>query len=797
MPVKIKTINIHGFRGIPDLEMELEGKSLILQGENGTGKSSIVEAIEFFFTGKVSHLEGVRGLSLRRHAPHVSFAPNDVNVTITFDPGNVSLSRTFTAAPSPPAPLKEYFKGSQKGTFILRRLQILEFIMSQPATRFRVIGSIIGIEQLDEVELEMMRLRDELEGKVASKREEISKHIRDLSGIVGKHIVEVNDVVPALNKILLKAGFPSIWSLEEVDRHAQEMLKAVRKTEIINRVGALNEIIIDHAVPFISQGIIDELDEINEKVRHLLRDQIRVELSVANLLESGRIVIEQERMDICPLCEQRIDRKRLLFRINDRLRIFRDLSDKASEIRKISIPVIDDLRVISDKIKSTISKTKQFTELSAEKEMLLNKLAFLDSFIAKVESAMEIINEIPIQELIQHKDEINQIENVISSKCSGLLVDIGLTEEEKKVLEIVRLIEQARSRVKDLSIANSDLRTHQKHHKHAERIYSKFSEVKRTKIQEIYDSIQEDIDGFYSKLHPNEAHKNVEVSVALGKRASTELKIESFGRGGEDPRALTSEGHLDSLGLCIFLAFVKKFNADCSLIVLDDVVTTVDARHRKNICKLLFEEFLDKQLIITTHDGIWYEQLRASQRAYGIEGNFKNLTIVKWQVDTGPIIRPHKSKWEKIQDKIAAGYKTGAGNDGRQYLEWILERICETIQVPVVFKSSGRYEVGELLIPAKKRLGDLIRDGAFKVNISKAFKDLESTIILGNILSHNNILTEEVSIEEVKSFCYSVRNLHFVFSCPNCKHFIGYYHDLQILRCSNPRCKNPIEVKTK
>ena len=61
MQIRLKTIGIHAIRGIPDLELELDGKSLLLEGENETGKSSIVDAIEFFFTGKISHLEGIRG----------------------------------------------------------------------------------------------------------------------------------------------------------------------------------------------------------------------------------------------------------------------------------------------------------------------------------------------------------------------------------------------------------------------------------------------------------------------------------------------------------------------------------------------------------------------------------------------------------------------------------------------------------------------------------------------------------------------------------------------------------------
>ena len=110
MPTKIKAINIRAFRGIPDLELELDGKSLLLGGENGAGKSSIVEAIEFFFTGKISHLEGIRGLSLQRHGPHVNFGPDDVSAEITFDPGSISLNRTFASAPSPPAQFKDYFQ---------------------------------------------------------------------------------------------------------------------------------------------------------------------------------------------------------------------------------------------------------------------------------------------------------------------------------------------------------------------------------------------------------------------------------------------------------------------------------------------------------------------------------------------------------------------------------------------------------------------------------------------------------------------------------------------------------------
>lgn len=59
MTTKIKSISITGIRGIKDsISLPLNEKSVLLYGDNGTGKSSISDAIEWFYTDKVSHLSG-------------------------------------------------------------------------------------------------------------------------------------------------------------------------------------------------------------------------------------------------------------------------------------------------------------------------------------------------------------------------------------------------------------------------------------------------------------------------------------------------------------------------------------------------------------------------------------------------------------------------------------------------------------------------------------------------------------------------------------------------------------------
>ena len=59
---EIQKITISGFRGIntPPLELDFQkGKSIqsmMIYGRNGSGKSSIVDAWEWLYSGKIEHL---------------------------------------------------------------------------------------------------------------------------------------------------------------------------------------------------------------------------------------------------------------------------------------------------------------------------------------------------------------------------------------------------------------------------------------------------------------------------------------------------------------------------------------------------------------------------------------------------------------------------------------------------------------------------------------------------------------------------------------------------------------------
>jgi DNA repair exonuclease SbcCD ATPase subunit len=71
--IKVVRLEAHEFRGIRDLSIEFAGENFAICGRNGTGKSGIVDALEFGLTGSISRLagKGTGDISVREHGPHV------------------------------------------------------------------------------------------------------------------------------------------------------------------------------------------------------------------------------------------------------------------------------------------------------------------------------------------------------------------------------------------------------------------------------------------------------------------------------------------------------------------------------------------------------------------------------------------------------------------------------------------------------------------------------------------------------------------------------------------------------
>jgi len=71
---------------------------------------------------------------------------------------------------------------------------------------------------------------------------------------------------------------------------------------------------------------------------------------------------------------------------------------------------------------------------------------------------------------------------------------------------------------------------------------------------------------------------------------------------------------------------------------------SVDANHRRQVCRLLTTEFPDRQFLITTHDKTWANQLRSE----GLVAASSRIEFFNWSIETGPHINLETERWELI-----------------------------------------------------------------------------------------------------------------------------------------------------
>lgn len=241
----------------------------------------------------------------------------------------------------------------------------------------------------------------------------------------------------------------------------------------------------------------------------------------------------------------------------------------------------------------------------------------------------------------------------------------------------------------------------------AKTTYETYRTVMDNELERLYDEVQADFSSFYRTINEDdEATFNAKFSPSDGK---LDLTVNFYERGLFPPGAYHSEGHQDGMGVCLYLALMKRlFGKDFTFALLDDVVMSVDSGHRYQFCKLLKTQFPDTQFIITTHDRLWAEQMKSA----GPLAGKTSLAFHAWTVDTGPLVESDEEIWDEIDASLNRGKVEVAAVALRHHLEYVSRLLADQLGAPVPFRADGSYELGDLLPNVVRRMSRLFGKAA-------------------------------------------------------------------------------------
>ena len=312
--------------------------------------------------------------------------------------------------------------------------------------------------------------------------------------------------------------------------------------------------------------------------------------------------------------------------------------------------------------------------------------------------------------ITQHQPEEEQLPADFSSAVTSWLtaaraladaaVSPAPTTRESTLVELGVLVGQAR-RWRDLAAKANRAR---KAYEFADTMFQVYAASQKTYFAEILNRISGRVAEIYGKLHPGEGLTDVCIEPWGPK--GVELAISFHGSHQKPPHGVLSESHLNSLGVALFLAMADSFNEQLDFLVLNDVVNSFDAEHRGELAALLAGDFAHRQLIVLTHDQLFFDRLTR------LAPSWKRIEFTSWDFHEGPRTMAYQSAkmLQKAQSALDNGDRPSAAMMGRRALEEVLQDVCEGLAAPLPFRRgirNDRREIGEVLAGARRILKEL------------------------------------------------------------------------------------------
>jgi hypothetical protein len=400
----------------------------------------------------------------------------------------------------------------------------------------------------------------------------------------------------------------------------------------------------------------------------------------------------------CPLCDEEWDEQQLRAHLNAKL----EQSELAQAIQTGLVHAGVAIRNEVQRARSAIGSAASIGEgISATEIANLLKTwdAKLDLFQRNLSTVDELLS---VKQVLQ--DGWGHIPDGVVISLGALRDEVAALPEESTIGEAQKFLILAQERLDRTREARRKEARCQRASKAASVAYAEYCNASESILSKLYEEVEQEFAKFYRSVNRDDEDEfEADLSPSAGK---LDLEVDFYKRGKFPPGAYHSEGHQDGMGLCLYLALMKRvLGVDFRVAIFDDVVMSVDKDHRQEFCKLLRKEFPDTQFIITTHDKTWAKQMSAA----GLVTAKSAVAFRGWKIDSGPLVQEIKGVWEEIARELEKENVSGAAGLLRRHLEFVFREIADEIAAPVPYRSDDNWELGDLFPGVLGRYKDLLK----------------------------------------------------------------------------------------
>ena len=704
--IKLESAHIEEVRGIRKLDIDFRKETFAISGPNGSGKSGVIDAIEFGLTGQIGRLagRGTKGLSVAEHGPHVDktkfpdaafvrlkvFLPSlGKSATITRKVSSPKKSKIVPADADVKAVLEEI---ADHPEIALSRREILRFILVEPTKRSEEIQTILKLEEigqtrgaLNTAQNALQRAQRTASAEVQSKREALQRHLQIPT-------FQAAELLAAVNIRRETLALPKIEKLT-ADTKLDADLSDTGKVPEFNKQSALRDLkaLSDAA------NTIPELGE--AEVTAILARLARLEADPALLEALQRRSFIEKGLDLvdgpdCPLCDYRWENEQHL---REHLKAKLERSEEARKLQGALLKGGADISREAVRVRGLLGQPLKIAESYGGGAFA----SLLGAWMAELEELKVKLSN--LDGLTGLKDRLTEgwlgMPKAFPKGLAGLIEQIEAKPDQTATLDTQTFLSTAQLRLGDYREAMRKSKAAEIASQTAKAAYDAYCRVMEDELNALYDDVQEDFSTFYRAINEDdEVRFTAKLTPSEGR---LDFDVNFYERGLFPPAAYHSEGHQDGMGVCLYLALMKRLFGDrFTIALLDDVVMSVDSGHRYQFCKLLKSNFPDTQFIITTHDRLWAEQMKSA----GLVTAKTSIAFHSWTIDTGPLVESNAEIWQEIAAALAKGKFEAAAAGLRHHLEYASRHLADHLGATPPFHADGNYELGELLPSVLSRM---------------------------------------------------------------------------------------------